>query len=97
MKTLPIQRDEKNVRATVECATGEVPVYRYCAYCAHCKGIRVGTRVYPTPQEKALQDMARGKGSEDLLLNAQLQFNTLVRDGSAIECGDEENKGFKSR
>ena len=97
MKTLPIHRDEKNVRATVECATGEVPVYRYCAYCAYCKGVRVGTRVYPTPQEKAMQDMSRGRGSEDLLLNAQLQFNSLVRDGSAIECGDEENKGFKSR
>jgi hypothetical protein len=97
MKTLPIERDEKKVRANVECATGEVSVYRACAYCVHCKGIRVGTRVYPAPQEKAIQDMGRGKGSEDLLLNAQLQFNTLVRDGSAIECGDDENKGFRSR
>ncbi|MBP1928412.1 hypothetical protein J2741_000959 [Methanolinea mesophila] len=97
MKTLTIHRDEKNIRAAVECATGEVQVYRACAYCLHCKGIRVGARVYPAPQEKAMQDMSRGRGAEDLLLNAQLQFNTLVRDGFAIECDDDENKGFKSR
>jgi len=49
------------------------------------------------PQEKALQDMRKGAASDEALLNAQLQFNKLVRDGVAIECGDEKGTGFVSR
>jgi len=49
------------------------------------------------PQEKALQDMKRGTASDEVLLNAQLQFNKLVRDGVSIECGDEKGIGFVSR
>ncbi len=97
MKTLPMQKDQTGNRATVECSTGEVSVYRYCAFCEQCKGIWVGPRLYPMPQEKALQDMKKGAASDEALLNAQLQFNKLVRDGVAIECGDEKDTGFVSR
>jgi len=26
-----------------------------------------------------------------------MQFNMLIRDGTAIECDDDDNQGFKSR
>jgi len=97
MKTLPLRKDQTGSRATVECSIGEVSVYQYCAFCEQCKGIRVGPRLYPMPQEKALQDMKRGTASDEVLLNAQLQFNKLVRDGVSIECGDEKGIGFVSR
>lgn len=97
MKTLPIHRDESGNRATVECAIGEVSVYSYCAYCVHCKGIRKGSRVYPPPQEKAMQKISRGLAADDTLMNAAMQFNALVRDATEIECDDDENRGFKSR
>lgn len=97
MKTLPIKRDEKGNRATVECATGEVSVYSYCGYCVHCRGIRRGARVYPPPQEKAMQNISRGIAADDSLMNAAMQFNMLIRDGTAVECDDDDNRGFKSR
>jgi hypothetical protein len=97
MKTLPINKDKTGNRATVMCFTGEVSVYRYCAFCEHCKGIRIGSRLYPAPQEKVLQEMKRGTVPDEALLNAQLQFNQLIRDGESIECGDEKNTGFVPR
>ncbi|MDI9633729.1 MAG: hypothetical protein QFX32_06700 [Methanolinea sp.] len=97
MKTLQMHKDGTGNRATVECATGEVSVYRYCAFCEHCKGIRVGSRFYPTPQEKVLRDLKRGTVPDEALLSAQLQFNQLVRDGDSIDCGDEKGTGFVPR
>lgn len=94
MKSLPFQRDEKKNRVTVVCSEGDVSVYSRCAYCRHCKGIKVGNRIAPTPQQLALNDIRRGVASDDNLMNAAMTFNTLIRDGSAIECDDDENQGF---
>ena len=94
MKTLPFHRDEKKQRVTVSCADGDVSVYSHCAYCRFCRGVRVKDRVSPTPQAQALTDIRRGRASDDNLMNAAMLFNTLVRDGSAIECADDDNEGF---
>jgi hypothetical protein len=97
MKTLPISRDEKKSTATVECITGTVSVYRMCAYCLHCRGVRMGPRVYPAPQEQALNAIRQGQAQDEVLMNAALQFNTLVRDGDAIECDDNAGTGYSPR
>jgi hypothetical protein len=94
MKTLPFQRDEKKNRVTVACADGDVSVYSHCAYCRHCTGIRAGTRLGTTPQVQALKDLRRGSGGDEGLMNAAMMFNTLVRDGTAIECDDDANQGY---
>jgi hypothetical protein len=94
MKTLPFQRDEKKHRVTVACADGDVSVYSHCAYCRHCTGVRVGNRLAPAPQNSALNDVRKGRVSDDNLMNAAMLFNSLIRDGSAIECADDENRGF---
>jgi hypothetical protein len=94
MKTLPFRRDEKKSRVTVTCAGGEVSVYSHCAYCRHCRGVRTGNRLAPSPQGQALLEVRRGSAGDDVLMNAAMMFNTLVRDGSGIECSDEENSGF---
>jgi hypothetical protein len=97
MKTLPISRDEKKSKALVECATGEVSVHTKCAYCMHCYGIRMGPRVYPSPQDQALQAIRQGRAQDEALMEAALQFNTLVRDGEAIECNDDAGEGYSPR
>jgi hypothetical protein len=97
MKTLEFHRNEKKDRVTVTCADGEVSVYSHCAYCIHCKGVRVGKRVTPTPQSQAYTDIRRGTVPDENLMNAAMMFNTLVRDGSAIECDDDANQGYHSR
>ncbi len=93
MKTLPFQRDEKKSRVTVRCAGGDVSVYSQCAYCLNCKGVRTGNRLAPSPQSQALFEVRRG-AADDVLMNAAMMFNTLVRDGSGIECADDGNIGF---
>jgi len=97
MKRLEFQRDEKKQRVTVACADADVSVYSHCAYCRHCAGVWVGKRAVPTPQNQALTEMRSGKASDDMLMNAAMMFNTLIRDGSAIECNDDENRGFVTR
>ena len=94
MKTLPFQRDEKKQRVTVACADGDVSVYSHCAYCRYCMGVRVGNRLAPAPQNQALNELRKGRVSDDNLMNAAMLFNSLVRDGTAIECADDENHGF---
>jgi hypothetical protein len=94
MKTLPFERDEKKNRVLVACADGDVSVYSNCAYCRYCKGVWVGKRLNPTPQHQALNDMRKGSSGDDILMNAAMLFNTLIRDGSSIECEDDANKGF---
>jgi hypothetical protein len=95
MKTLPLKRDVSKNRVTVECATGTVSVYSNCAYCRHCQGVKVGTRLAPSPQIKALNDLRHLGVADETLMNAALMFNALVRDGSAIECDDDKNEGFQ--
>lgn len=94
MKTLPFQRDEKKQRVTVACVDGDVSVYSNCAYCRHCNGVKVGNRVSPAPQNQALAGVRNGRMSDDNLMNAAMLFNSLIRDGNAIECADDENRGF---
>lgn len=94
MKTLLFQRDETKSRVTVACADGDISVYSHCAYCLYCKGVHKGNRIAPTPQSQALLEVRKGIGSDDILMNAAMMFNTLIRDGSAIECSDDENNGF---
>jgi hypothetical protein len=97
MKTLPFHRDEKKNRVTVTCADGEVSVYSHCAYCRRCKGVWVGKRLVPSPQAQALSDLKRGSAGDDMLMNAAMMFNTLIRDGISIECEDDGNEGFLRR
>jgi hypothetical protein len=97
MKTLAITRDEKKVRATVDCADGEVSIYSNCAFCSHCKGIRIGGQLSPTPQEAALRNLSTGASGDEVLMKAAMQFNTLANSGTAIECDDDQNGGFRSR
>lgn len=96
MKTLPFHRDEKKQQVTVACAEGEVSVYSRCAYCLHCKGVKTKDRVTPSPQTRALADIRTGRVSDDILMNAAMLFNSLVRDGSSIECADDAGRGFTS-
>jgi len=95
MKTLLFQRDEKKNRITVTCADGEISVHSHCAYCKHCNGIWVGKRLVPTPQVQVLSELKKGSANDDSLMNAAMMFNTLIRDGSSLECSDIENRGFK--
>ena len=94
MKTLPFKREESRDEVKVECADGWVSVYRKCAYCIHCAGVRVGKRIFPAPQKEKIKGIKRGSGSDEDLLNAAIMFNTLIRDGDAIECDDDENEGY---
>jgi len=94
MKTLQFSRDEKKSRVTVMCADGEKSVYSYCAYCSHCKGVWVNGRLTPSPQSRALGDLRKGSAVDENLMNAALLFNSLVRDGTAIECTAGESEGF---
>ena len=96
MKTLPFHQDEKKQHVSVDCADGQLSVYRYCAFCTHCTGIRVGNRVIPSPQKQAMTDIRTGGSGDEVLLQAAMMFNTFVRDGSAIECDDDANQGFAS-
>jgi hypothetical protein len=95
MKTLPFQRDEKKNRVSVACADGNISVYSHCAYCRHCKGILVGKRLVPSPQTQALSDLRKGTTGDETLMNAAMMFNTLIRDGSSLDCDDDENLGFE--
>jgi len=94
MKSLPFLRNEKKNKVVVTCVGGEVSVHSYCAYCRHCKGVRVGSRIVATPQMQALNDVRKGIAADENLMNAAMLFNTLVRDGSAIECDDDQNNGY---
>jgi len=47
------------------------------------------------PQMQALNDMKRGAAADENLMNAAMMFNTLVRDGTALECDDDGNRGYE--
>ena len=55
----------------------------------------MGSRTVPMPQMQALNDMKRGRLADENLMNAAMMFNTLVRDGTAIECDDDETVAMK--
>ena len=95
MKSLPFQRDAVKNRVTVECAERSVSVYSMCGYCRHCQGVRAESRVTPSPQINALEALRRGSGADAQLMNAAMTFNMLVRDGTALECDDDTNEGFR--
>jgi hypothetical protein len=95
MKTLAFARDEKKGKVTVDCADGAVSVYSHCSSCKHCMGVRIGERIVKSPQMQALADMKRGVASDESLMNAAMMFNTLIRDGTAIECDDDGGEGFR--
>ncbi|MDD1708286.1 MAG: hypothetical protein LUQ33_03830 [Methanoregulaceae archaeon] len=97
MKTLEITWDEKKYRATVGCADGPVSVHRNCAFCVHCKGVMVGQKLYTAPQENVMRSFSSTGSSDEALMSAAMQFNSLVKDATAISCDDEGNSGFKSR
>lgn len=63
----------------------------------NCKGIQVGARVMPSPYENAFSQMKEGSVPPEILMEAAMQFNTLVRDGSAIACNDEKGEGYTPR
>lgn len=96
MKILEFHRDDTTDRVTVACADREVSVHSHCGYCRHCAGVRVGRRTIPTPQRQALSGVRQGANPDENLLNAAVMFNTLVRDGTAIECEDDAGEGFSS-
>jgi hypothetical protein len=94
MKTIPFQRDSGKNQVMVDCTGDKVSVYSTCAYCRHCRGIRVGNRVAPAPQARALTDLRQRGAADEVMMEAALMFNTLVRDGSAVECDDDSNEGY---
>ncbi|MBO4354778.1 MAG: hypothetical protein IK060_04115 [Methanomicrobium sp.] len=96
MKTLELIRDPVKDKVTVKCADKEVSVYSRCAYCKFCNGVKVGKRVFPTPQKEKLAGIKRGNTPDEELMNAAMMFNTLIRDGSAILCEDDAGAGYTS-
>jgi hypothetical protein len=97
MKTLPMKKESGGDKASVECQDKEISVHRYCGYCRHCTGIRVGRRVIPVPQGRAVSEIRKGTAPDENLMQAAMMFNTYVRDGSDIECDDDANEGYRSR
>ena len=94
MNVLPFKREKNNVY--VECATGEVEVHRTCSNCTNCKGIEIGKRMMPSPYDGTLTKLRSGKAEPEQLMEAAMQFNALVRDGTGIGCGDS-GKGYIPR
>ncbi|MGE5831460.1 MAG: hypothetical protein ACM3X8_00915 [Methanomicrobiales archaeon] len=96
MKVLSFSRSPLSERVTVQCADGEVTVHSHCAYCTHCAGVQIGKRSMPSPILSAYKDVRRGTAPDEALMNAGMMFNTLIRDGDAINCDDDGNEGFSS-
>lgn len=95
MKILPLKKEKDN--AYVECATGDVEVHRTCSNCTNCKSIQVGARMMPSPYDGTLTKLRSGKAQPEQLMEAAMQFNLLVRDGTALGCGDDTGKGYTPR
>ena len=95
MKILSLTKNKDN--AYVECATGEVEVHRTCSYCTNCKSIQIGARMMPSPYDGTMTKLKAGKVEPEQLMEAAMQFNTLVRDGTALGCADDAGKGYTPR
>ena len=55
----------------------------------------MGKRLVPPPQIQVLSELKKGNAGDDSLMNAAMMFNTLIRDGSSLDCDDDENQGFR--
>jgi hypothetical protein len=44
---------------------------------------------------QVLNDVRRGTAADENLMNAAMMFNSLIRDGAAIECDDDGNCGYE--
>lgn len=97
MKSLPIIRETATDKVQVECASGKLAVHTRCAFCIHCKGVKIGARIMPSPYETVSGQIKTGAMPPEALMEAALQFNTLVRDGSEISCNDDEGIGYTPR
>jgi len=95
MNILPLKKEKDN--AYVECATGEVEVHRKCSNCTNCKSIQIGARMIPSPYDGVLTKLRSGKAEPEHLMEAAMQFNALVRDGTALGCADDSGKGYTQR
>ncbi|MFA5396071.1 MAG: hypothetical protein WC346_08700 [Methanogenium sp.] len=98
MKTLPLNRTGPNDMVKVMCdgEKKEVSVYSKCAFCAYCEGVIVGRRDMPNPLKKVITDTGLSDDERvDKLQEAQLTFNLFVKDGNALLCGDDQDKGFQ--
>ena len=97
MKTLAMNKESGADKASVDCAGTERSVHRFCGYCRHCTGVRVGRRLIPNPQGRVVEEIRRGTAPDENLMQAMMMFNTYVRDGSAVECDDDEGEGYAPR
>ncbi len=97
MKSLPIIRETATDKVQVECASGKLAVHTRCGLCIHCKGVKVGARIMPSPYDMITGQIQSGVMPPEALMEAALQFNTLVRDGSEITCDDEAGVGYTPR
>ncbi len=97
MRSLPIIKESGTDKAYVECASGRLPVHTRCSYCLHCKGILVGARIMPSPYEQASSQIRTTGAPPEVLMEAAMHFNSLVRDGTAVSCDDENGEGYSPR
>jgi len=97
MKSLPILRESDTDKVQVECAAGKLAVHTKCSFCIHCKGIKVGARIMPSPYETAASHIRTGAMPPEALMEAALQFNVLVRDGTEVACDDDAGAGYTPR
>jgi hypothetical protein len=97
MKSLQILRETETDKVQVECAAGKLPVHTRCAICIHCKGIKVGSRIMPSPYDTISAQIRTGAMPPEAMMEAALQFNTLVRDGTEIACDDDAGVGYTPR
>lgn len=97
MKSLPILRDTESDRVQVECASGKLAVHTRCGICSHCKGVKVGARIMPSPYDLIAGKIRTGAMPPEALMEAAMQFNTLVRDGTEIACDDDAGVGYTPR
>lgn len=97
MKSLPILRELSSDKVQVECASGMLAVHTRCGLCIHCKGVKVGARIMPSPYDVIAGQIRTGIMPPEALMEAAMQFNTLVRDGTEIACDDDTNVGYTPR
>ena len=97
MKSLPFLRDSATDKVEVECASGKLAVHTRCAFCTHCKGVKVGARIMPSPYETISSQIRTGVMPPEALMEAAMQFNTLVRDGTELACDDDAGAGYTLR
>ena len=60
------------------------------------KGFGWGNDLSPHLRHWHYQSLKKGSADDDTLMNAAMMFNTLIRDGSSLDCDDDENQGFRS-